>query len=497
MVLLRSILFLLAILPLAAVCNARNLGNDRQPAVAGQFYPAEADELGRLLDRLFKKAVIRKGLPNILAVLVPHAGYIYSGEVAASGFNQLDPDKAYDTVFILGPSHQVGFEGAAVSLADHFLTPLGPVAVNRELGEKLIKASPLFTARSDAQREEHSIEVEVPFLQHHLKKPFRIVPIVCGQNRPETCRKIGEVLSPFLNEKNLFVISTDFSHYPAYDDAVVVDKATGDAIDSNSPENLIKTIRRFEQSGIPNLVTPLCGASPVLTFLYMTSSDQTMVYHPIQYKNSGDMAAGDKKRVVGYHAIVVTRQAVPDKTSFELDPQDRKILLALARSTVERYVTTHSVPEPDPSALNGRLMRSCGAFVTLKKHGNLRGCIGRFNAKEPLYRVVQQMAISAATEDPRFAPVAASELPDLEIEISVLTPMRKINSIDEFTLGRQGIYIRKGLRAGTLLPQVARETGWTKEEFLGHCARDKAGIGWNGWKDADLYVYEAIVFGGT
>ena len=497
MVLLRSLLFLLAILPFAAVCNAQNFGGDRQPAVAGLFYPAEADELGRLLDQLFGKAVSPKGLQNVLAVLVPHAGYIYSGEVAASGFNQLDPDKAYDTVFILGPSHRVRFEGAAVCLADQFLTPLGPVKINRELGDKLIKASPLFTARTDAHKEEHSIEVEIPFLQHHLKKPFRIVPIVCGVNRAETCRKIGEVLAPFLNEKNLFVISTDFSHYPAYDDAVMVDKATGEAIVSNSPENLITTIRRFQQSNILNLATSLCGASPVLTFLYMTSSDPTVVFHPIEYKNSGDMEAGNKKRVVGYHAIVVTRQAVPDTTSFELDPQDQKTLLALARITVEGYVATHSVPAPDPSALNGRLTTSCGVFVTLKKHGSLRGCIGRFNTTEPLYQVVQQMAIAAATEDPRFAPVAKSELPDLEIEISILTPLKKIHSIDEFTLGRQGIYIRKGLRSGTLLPQVARQTGWTKEEFLGHCARDKAGIGWDGWKDAELYVYEAIVFGGT
>jgi len=138
---------------------------------------------------------------------------------------------------------------------------------------------------------------------------------------------------------------------------------------------------------------------------------------------------------------------------------------------------------------------NCGAFVTLKKHSDLRGCIGRFDASEPLYKVVRDMAIASSTQDYRFPPVVYNEIPELEFEISVLTPMRRVYSADEIELGRHGIYIRKGQNSGTFLPQVATETGWTKEEFLGHCAQDKAGIGWNGWKDAELYVYEAIVFG--
>jgi hypothetical protein len=141
------------------------------------------------------------------------------------------------------------------------------------------------------------------------------------------------------------------------------------------------------------------------------------------------------------------------------------------------------------------LKTPCGAFVTLKKYGNLRGCIGRFDASEPLYQVVQEMAIASSTQDYRFSPVELKEIPELEIEISVLTPMRHISSIDEIELGKHGIYIKKGNRSGTFLPQVATETGWTKEEFLGHCAQDKAGIGWNEWKDAEVYVYEALVFG--
>jgi AmmeMemoRadiSam system protein A/AmmeMemoRadiSam system protein B len=389
----------------------------------------------------------------------------------------------------------VGFEGAAVYCSGNFITPLGTVEVNRELGVELIKKNTMFTQRTDAHAYEHSIEVEIPFLQHRLKKHFRIVPIILGANRSETCREIGEALRPFLNDKNLFVISTDFSHYPRYHDAVIVDKATAEAIVSNSTDNLMKTIRRYERTGIPNLATCLCGMSGVLTLLYMTSSSLDIAYHPIQYKNSGDVPGGDKERVVGYYAIAVTKQEKPGKASFELNTKEKTALLAIARRTVEHYIRTRSVPEVDPVTLSDALKTPCGAFVTLNKRGMLRGCIGRFDASEPLYKVVQEMSVAAATQDYRFKPVEEGEAKDLKIEISVLTPMRKIGSIDEFQLGKHGIYIRKGFRSGTFLPQVAQETGWTKKELLGHCAQDKAGIGWEEWKDADLYVYEALVFG--
>jgi AmmeMemoRadiSam system protein B/AmmeMemoRadiSam system protein A len=490
-------LLLLLLLFFVSVCNSENRFEDRQPAVAGQFYPGRPEGLKRMLAELFSKAVAHKDLPNVVAIIVPHAGYVYSGEVAASGFNQIDPDRAYNNVFILGPSHHVRFEGASVYCSGNFITPLGTVEVNRTLGEDLIKKNTMFTRRTDAHAYEHSIEVEIPFLQARLKKHFRIVPIVLGSNRPETCRKIGETLKPFLNEKNLFVISTDFSHYPRYEDAMTVDKATAEAIVSNSPENLIKTIRKYEQSGIPNLATCLCGSSGVLTLLYMTSSPgaANVTYYPIQYRNSGDAVVGNKGQVVGYYAIAVMKQTKPGKTSFDLNTKDKTALLAIARRTLEHYICTHSVPEVDPVTLSNPLKTPCGAFVTLNKHGVLRGCIGRFDASEPLYKVVQKMAVASSTQDYRFKPVEEGEVKDLKIEISVLTPMRKISSIDEFQLGKHGIYIRKGFRSGTFLPQVAQETGWNKEEFLGHCAQDKAGIGWEGWKDADLYVYEALVFG--
>ena len=146
------------------------------------------------------------------------------------------------------------------------------------------------------------------------------------------------------------------------------------------------------------------------------------------------------------------------------------------------------------SPLTSHLLMKCGAFVSLHKNGRLRGCIGHFGEDTPLHEIVAEMAGAAAFEDPRFMPLTTDELAEIDIEISVLTPMRRIKSLDDFELHRHGIYIRKGYRSGTFLPQVADEVNWTKEEFVGHCSQDKAGLGWDGWRDAELYVYEAIVF---
>jgi len=174
--------------------------------------------------------------------------------------------------------------------------------------------------------------------------------------------------------------------------------------------------------------------------------------------------------------------------------KEKKELLAIARNTIETYLKTGKTSEVNPKDITPAMRENCGAFVTLHKDGALRGCIGRFSASEPLYKVVQQMAISAATEDNRFSVVTIDEMKDIDLEISVLTPMQKINSIDEIEMGRHGIYIKKGFYSGTFLPQVATETGWSKEEFLGYCSKNKAGLGWDGWKEADIYIYEALVF---
>ncbi|MBN1398504.1 MAG: AmmeMemoRadiSam system protein A, partial [Bacteroidetes bacterium] len=323
---------------------------------------------------------------------------------------------------------------------------------------------------------------------------FQIVPIILGTQTQKTIKDITGALLPYLNTKNLFIISTDFSHYPSYKDANKIDKLTADAILTNSPAGLIQSIKMSESKGYPNLATCLCGWTSVLSLMYMTENNPDIKYTHIQYKNSGDSEYGGKNKVVGYNAIVAALKERKTDSEFIINEKDRKDLLQIARSTIAEFLKIKRIAGIDPDSLSLTLKKECGAFVTLKENGRLRGCIGRFDASEPLYKTVQEMAVASSTQDYRFKPVGAGELPELEIEISVLTPMRRIGSVDDFQLGKHGIYIKKENRAGTFLPQVAYETGWTKEEFLGHCAQDKAGIGWNGWKDAELYIYEAIVF---
>jgi hypothetical protein len=259
-------------------------------------------------------------------------------------------------------------------------------------------------------------------------------------------------------------------------------------------------IDKNNASNINNLATSICGWTSVLTLMYITEKIPGLKYSLIDYKNSGDAKYyGDKSRVVGYCAISVSQEATEQTTiqegsSYQISAADREKLLGIARETIITYITHGQVPEMKEEGMSPTLLTPAGAFVTLHKQGKLRGCIGRFNPDIPLYKVIQEMAISSAFRDYRFSPLKPDEIPEIKIEISVLTPLKRIYSTNEIELGKHGIYIKKGLSSGTFLPQVANNTGWTVEEFLGTCARDKAGIGWDGWKTAELYTYEAIVF---
>jgi len=341
---------------------------------------------------------------------------------------------------------------------------------------------------------EHSIEVQLPFLQYWLKNPFTIVPIVVGGESPETSKQLASALEPFLNSDNLFVISSDFSHYPGYSDSNISDSIMAEAIVSSSSNTFLKVRQKCQEKNVPGLVTAMCGWSSVLTLLDISEQHPGLCYQKILHRNSGDSEYGDKNRVVGYYALGLVQKKSENSEKFVLSREGKVQLLDIARSTISEYLKKEKVPRKDKTSLSPNLLVPAGAFVTLTENGRLRGCIGCFEPTEPLYKIVQSMAIASATKDTRFEPVRPSELNRLKIEISVLTPMRRIKSVDEIELGKHGIYIKEGNYGGTFLPQVATDTGWSKEEFLGHCAQDKAFIGWNGWKDAEIYVYEALVF---
>lgn len=488
------IIILLSLMPVSGINqdNMQSNKKDRQPAVAGSFYPSDAAELRKMVSGFLASAKPDQTKGLVRAILVPHAGYVFSGGVAASGYNQLNPDQAYKRVFVLASSHRVSFGKASVYAQGDFITPLGRVTVDTEVANDLIKHSKAFTDNPEAHISEHSIEVQLPFLQCRLKMPFKIVPIVLGTQVPSVCEDIADALRPYFSSENLFIVSADFSHYPAYSDAVRVDSITAKAFCSNSSAELIKAIRDNGNLGIPELATSMCAWPAGLTLLYLTQGYRSLLFEKIEYKNSGDIKMyGDKGSVVGYNAICISEPMVSD---FNLTDADKEQLLRIARTTIDTYIKTRKAPPLNPAGYSGNLKAKAGAFVTLKIDGNLRGCIGSFEPNVPLYQVIQEMSIASSTQDNRFQPVTEKELEAIHIEISVLTPMRKIKDFREIQLGKHGIYIKKGFQSGTFLPQVATETGWTLEEFLGHCSLDKARIGWTGWKDADIYIYEALIF---
>ncbi len=484
------------ILLLVSSCNAQERKQsliNRTAVVAGRFYPSDKKELENQLKAFFSKTE-NKHLGNVYALIAPHAGYVFSGEVAANAYAQINPGKEYKHIFILAPSHYHAFGGASIYNIGNYETPLGEVPVDFETANKLIAESKFITYVPDAHIQEHALEVQLPFLQYHLKTKFKIIPIVIGTQNEKIIKEIAAVLKPYFNEDNLFVISSDFSHYPSYRDAQKTDSLTASAILKNNPKALIKQVQANASKNIAHLATSLCGLSPALVLLYMTQSNRDLKFNLIKYQNSGDTPYGDKERVVGYNAIVVSKSQPETPLGFNLTEKDKKTLLKIARETVETYVKTGKKSPIDTTGFSDALKTPCGAFVTLNKQHRLRGCIGIFSTDLPLYQVVQNMAVSAAMNDPRFSPVRENEVDKLKIEISVLTPMRKINSIDEVIVGKHGIYIKKGYRHGTLLPQVATDNNWTREQFVNYCAQYKAGIPLSELKDAELYIYEAIVF---
>jgi hypothetical protein len=441
----------------------------------------------------------------VAALIVPHAGYYYSGNVAASAYMALNPKQPYKRIFLLGPSHHEWLDGASVNTeADYYATPLGNVKVDREMAKKLTTNSnatkdgtdSVFFYRPEAHNREHCLEVQLPFLQRRLSDVPPIVPIIISTNDFQKLSRMAELLKPYFTDENLFIISSDFSHYPTYEDACEVDARTGKAIESGDVGQFIAAIEENARSGRRNLATSACGEFAIITLMLMLDNNYEVKH--LMYQNSGDIGDTDHSRVVGYHSFAILRNGTDNNgktrtnTDFVLSDGDKKMLKEIAFQSIKDSLDGKPVSHPSP--LTSHLSEKCGAFVSLHKHGRLRGCIGHFGEDTPLYEIVGEMARAAAFEDPRFMPVSREELDDIDIEISVLTPMRRIQSLDEFELHRHGIYIRKGYRSGTFLPQVADEVNWTKEEFVGHCSQDKAGLGWNGWKDAELYVYEAIVF---
>jgi MEMO1 family protein len=478
---------------------SQNLSSDRQPVAAGRFYSANKQSLTVDISGLF--AVCRKtpSTWKVRAIITPHAGYVFSGKIAAEAFHAIPPNSVYKNIFIIGSSHVMQFEGASVYKSGDYITPLGKIEVNREIAGKLISDNKVFDFPENAHLQEHSLEVQIPFIQYYFKDPPQIVPIILGTHNEYTVKKIAEALRPYFTDENLFIISSDFSHYPSYADARRTDSITATGISSGKAETFLYKLKKNSEEGVPGLATSMCGWTSGLTLLYLIEGNKNLEIKHIDYSNSGDSPHGNKNEVVGYHAFaVIDKQEKNDnsenpQTEILFTRSEKNQLFRIAENSIRTMLYENKKYVPEEKNITDNLRKQLGAFVTLKVNGALRGCIGRFISTDPLYIVVRESALSSAFSDPRFTPLTKEEFEKAEIEITVLGPLKKINDINEIVLGKHGIYIKKGSRSGTMLPQVATENKWTVEEFLGYTSRDKAGIGWTGWKDAEIFIYEGIV----
>ncbi|MFA6112157.1 MAG: AmmeMemoRadiSam system protein B [Candidatus Latescibacterota bacterium] len=473
----------------------------RSPAVAGRFYPEDPDKLRAAVQGFLDQALPPRG-ERPIALVVPHAGYVYSAQIAADGYRQA-ADFPPEVVVLLGTNHTVPeFAGMALYQGEGFRTPLGVAPIDGEVTRALLAADPMMTARTEPHAEEHSVEVQVPFIQVAFPRAC-IVAAVVGTANPAVAGRLGQVLARVLQGRRaLIVASSDLTHYPAYEDAVEVDRRVLTAVAGMDPAEVVGIIAREMKAGRPGLSTCACGEGPILVALVAARSLGAGHGIVVSYANSGDTVPGDRSRVVGYGAVALTEGSggpdlaalvIPTATAPATLPEaDRRYLLALARRTITDYLELGMVPLP--RAGSPALRQHRGAFVTLQQQGQLRGCIGHMAEDTPLALTVARMALQAAFHDPRFPPVGVAEVAGLELEISALTPFARVSGPEAVVVGRDGVLLEKGGRRAVFLPQVAPEQGWGRDEMLDHlCA--KAGLPVGCWQHgADLSTFQAEVF---
>ncbi len=488
-------------------CEANKmLNNDiREPAVAGKFYPDSAAKLRNAIEQFLQDALPVK-VKKPVAIIVPHAGYIFSGQICADGFKQVSHEK-YDVIVILGTNHtNSSFQKISLYPGSGFRTPLGKAPIDRKVISALIKEDPADCVLDKSLHEsEHSVEVMVPFIQV-IFPDAKIVPVVVGSPDMQICARFGRALAKVLkNRRALIVASSDLSHYPSAENAGFVDRETLAVVAKLDPGIFQATLKSQAGRSIPNLHTSVCGEAPILATMVAAGDLGATRGVVVSYANSGDMSVGDRSRVVGYGAVVFTAedkdkgkpaatssQPTAATVSAELTPSDKKAMLTFARKTISRILTTGTVPLA--RGFEARLQQPRGVFVTLRKKGDLRGCIGRMIADEPLARLVGVMSLQAAFNDKRFPQLTADELKDIEIEISVLTPMKQVAGADDIVVGRDGVLLAKDGYSAVFLPQVATEQGWNREQMLDHLCL-KAGLTVGSWKKgAKFSTFQAIVF---
>jgi AmmeMemoRadiSam system protein B/AmmeMemoRadiSam system protein A len=465
----------------------------REPALAGSWYPGDPEILSRDVKRYLENAKKEKVDGEIVALVSPHAGYMYSGQVAAYAYKLIE-GKSFDTVVVVGPSHRFPFKGASLWDRGGFRTPLGVVPVDDELSKKLMEKRKEIRFIPEAHNQENSLELQIPFLQTVLKS-FKLVPIAMEPDWSwETCQYLASAIAETVRGKKvLLVASTDLSHYYTYNIAIELDRI------------FLNHIERFDIEGLNRDLksnrTEACGGGPVVTIMLAAKTLGANQGKVLKYLNSGDVT-GERSRVVGYAAgvfykTVGGKEKMKEEKKVGVDlgltEEEKKTLHHIAKTVIENKVRGKAVPE---FKIESHILKeNRGAFVTIQKKGQLRGCIGYIEGHGPLHKTIEEMAEAAAFRDPRFSPIKEKELQELDIEISVLTPLKRIKDVNEIQVGKHGIYIVRGMWAGLLLPQVATEYGWDRLAFLEHTCQ-KAGLPPNAWKEKDIeiYIFSADIF---
>jgi hypothetical protein len=438
----------------------------RPAAVAGAFYPASPTELGRTVDRLLAGAAAVERRPAPKALIAPHAGYVYSGPVAASAYAQVRSQRGrIRRVVLLGPVHRVPVRGLALPGVQRFATPLGEVQIDAEAiaalhGLPQVVESPL------AHEAEHSLEVQLPFLQRLLGE-FSLLPLAVGD---ATAGEVAEVLDRLWGgEETLIVVSSDLSHYLPYEKARRIDQDTVDHLLSLDIE------LDHERA---------CGATPI-NGLLLAARRRGLKADLLDLRNSGD-TAGDRRRVVGYAAIALRPPAAADAVGDDqgdATADKGRVLLAHARSAIAAPLALPA----DPAPQRPFLQRPGATFVTLRSGGDLRGCIGSLQARRPLGADVRANAAAAAFDDPRFAPLRAAEYGGIQVEVSLLSPASPLPVASEYDLhtrlraGIDGLILELGNRSSTFLPQVWQMLPEARD-FVDELKR-KAGLRRDFWSD--------------
>jgi AmmeMemoRadiSam system protein B/AmmeMemoRadiSam system protein A len=463
---------------------------------SGSWYPGEPAELKALLGELWDKSEERTGpclLAGGCAFITPHAGLVYSGAVAAAVYRHVERERP-QRVLLAGFSHRGSPPGIWIPKVDAYETPLGRVAVDRELVGALTAAEP-FRKTAESKVCDHSIEIQLPLLQKAAPEA-RVVPLYVSHLEPEERQAAARKLAGCLTPGTVLIASSDLTHFgkafhyePFPVDSRVADKLRKldyevlEAAGSLREELFLETLRETGAT--------VCGAGPIALLLatvrYLDRAGE-IFQEVLDYQTSGEMT-GDFHHSVSYGAAGFFPQA-----AFELNTQEQQAVLELARRTLAAYQKTGQgiVPSLPPTGLAG-LARRAALFVTLHKNGELRGCLGRSAAFESIESVVPEMTMAAALEDSRFDPVSPSET-GLEIEVSILSPMKRIAGRGDFRVNEHGALLKAGGRQGLLLPQVATERGWSAERFFRALA-EKAGAGPGVYSDpaTRIYVFRAQV----